>query len=199
MKTKITTDNMTLSISKVKAAKWTITAKSVEGFESLRAVIGRIGYGVKKRHPNLAALTATDGSNRLTVQEQDIINVIDLNEDTILYRDVPSDDEIIHVGQFPTRQHNNFIRLSYDTVSRQLTLTMKCYSTLVSLLSPDSRSYLYNQNMVTGTVFVLINNRVWKVSRVNRENNHSLLCDPDNAADTMWVHNDVVEENEIVD
>lgn len=76
---------------------------------------------------------------------------------------------------------------------------MKCYSTLVSLLSPDSRSYLYNQNMVTGTVFVLINNRVWKVSRVNRENNHSLLCDPDNAADTMWVHNDVVEENEIVD
>jgi hypothetical protein len=53
--------------------------------------------------------------------------------------------------------------------------------------------------MVTGTVFVLINNRVWKVSRVNRENNHSLLCDPDNAADTMWVHNDVVEENEIVD
>jgi hypothetical protein len=53
MKTKITSDNMTLSISKVKAAKWTITATSVEGFESLRAVIGRIGYGVKKGTPIL--------------------------------------------------------------------------------------------------------------------------------------------------
>jgi hypothetical protein len=114
VKTKITTDNMTPSAAKVKAAKWTITAHNVEGLQSLglRAIIGPIGYGIKKKHPNPSAIDTVDGSNRLTVQEQDLIRVVDLNDDNILYCDCPSDDERINVGQFPLRQPNNFIRLS---------------------------------------------------------------------------------------
>jgi hypothetical protein len=69
---------MTLSAAKVKAAKWTITAHNVEGLQSLRAIIGPIGYETKKKHPNLSAINAVDGSNCLTVQEQDLICVVDL-------------------------------------------------------------------------------------------------------------------------
>jgi hypothetical protein len=166
VETKITTDNLTLSIAKVKSTKWTVTANTIKGFESLRRVIGRIGYGVQKWHPNLAASTATDGSNCCTVQvqEQDLIHVVDLNDNNILYCDGMSDDEAINVGQYPQSQHNRFIRLSYDSVNRQLTLTMRCFSTLVSLLSLESRIYLYSNNMVIASIFVLINNLVWKVS-----------------------------------
>jgi hypothetical protein len=75
---------------------------------------------------------------------------------------------------------------------------MKCYLTVVSLLSPESRSYLYNNNIVLGSIFVLYNNRVWTVSRVNRVSNQTLLCNQDNG-DTIWVDNAIVEENEIND
>jgi hypothetical protein len=73
---------------------------------------------------------------------------------------------------------------------------------VVSLLSPESRSCLYNNNMVLGSIFVLYNNRVWTVSRsrVNRVSNQTLLllCNQDNG-DTIWVDNAIVEENEIND
>lgn len=108
-----------------------------------------------------------------------------------------SDDEAINVGQYPQSQQNNFIRLSYDSVNRQLTLTMRCFSTLVSLLSPQSRFYLYSNNMVIASIFVLINNRVWKVSRVNKQTNTTLLFNPDNESESMWVDTSIVEENVI--
>jgi hypothetical protein len=181
----------------VKSTKWTVTANTIEGFESLRRVIGRIGYGVQKWHPNSAASTATDGSNCCTVQEHDLIHVVDLNDNNILYRDGMSDDEAINVGQYPQSQQNNFIRLSYDSVNRQLTLTMRCFSTLVSLLSPQSRIYLYSNNMAIASIFVLINNRVWKVSRVNKQTNTTLLFNPDNESESMWVDTSIVEENVI--
>ena len=195
VKTKITTDNLTLSIAKVKSTKWTITANSIEGFDSLRRVVGRIGFGVKKRHPTLAALTANDGSNRLTVQEQDLIHIVDLNDNNILYRGGMSDDEAIHVGQFPERQHDNFIRLSYDTVTRQLILTMKCFSTLVSLLSPESRTYLYSNNVDISSVYALINNRVWKVVQMNKHTNVTMLLNPDDETETIWIDSSIVQEN----
>jgi hypothetical protein len=199
VKTKIRTDNLKLSIAKVKSTKWTITANSTEGFDSLQRVIGRIGIGVKKWHPTLAAFSDHDGSNRLTVQEQDLIHLVDLNDNNILYREGTSDDEAIHVGQYPARQHDNFIRLSYDTVTRQLGLTMKCFSTLVSLLSPESRTYLYSNNVAISSVFALINNRVWKVVQINKYTHVTMLLNPDNESETIWVDSSIVEENLIDD
>jgi hypothetical protein len=196
-KSKITEDNMTLSVAKSKATKWTITAKNVDGFEAIRSVIGRIGYGVKKKHPNLSSLSANDGSNRLTVQEQDTIHIVDLHDNAVLYRDQSEDDDIIYTGDNPLRPANNFIRLTYDSVNRILTLTVKCYTTLVSLLSPDSRVYLRRNNIVTGAVYVLHNNRVWKVIRVSKIEERTMLCDPDNEYDTIWLANDAVEKNEV--
>jgi hypothetical protein len=193
VKTKITTDNLTLSIAKVKSTKWTITANSTKGFDSLRRVIGRIGIGVKKRHPTLAALSANDGS------KQDLIHLVDLNDNNILYREGTSDDEAIHVGHYPARQHGNFIRLSYDTVTQQLSLTMKCFSTLVSLLSPESRTYLYSNNVAISSVFALINNRVWKVVQINKYMHVTMLLNPDNKSETIWIDSSIVEENLIDD
>jgi hypothetical protein len=145
-KSKITEDNMTLSVAKSKATKWTITTKNVDGFVAICSVIGRIGYGIKKKHPNLSLLTANNGSNRLTVQEQDTIHIIDLHDNAALYRDQTEDDDVIYTGDNPLRLENNYLRLTYDSVNRILSLTVKCYTTLVSLLSPDLRVYLRRNN-----------------------------------------------------
>ena len=193
-KVRITTDNMTLSVGRQISTKWTITARNIEGFESLRSVIGRIGYGVKKKHPNLSAINATDGSNRMSVQEQDLIHIVDLNEHNILYANATEDSDI---GSSARRPTSNCIRMTYDSGSRQLTLTIKCYSTLVSLLSSDSRLYLQNNNVVTGVVYVMHQNRVWKVIRVCKDTDSSLMCDPDDESQTMWLDNDDVAANEI--
>jgi len=74
---------------------------------------------------------------------------------------------------------------------------VKCYSTLVSLLSDDAKSYLRSNNVVTGNVFVLLESRVWKVSRVNRANEKTLLCDPDDETESIWVNNAVVVTNQV--
>jgi hypothetical protein len=194
-KVKITTDNLTLSVDKVKCTRWAVTARTVEGFEALREVIGRVGYGLKKRHPNLSAINSNDGRNRLTVQEHDLIHVVHLDEHEVLYND-NSMSELTHVNT-PTRPPTNFIRLAYDSLNRQLSLTIRCYSTLVSLLSADARSYLRSSNIVTGNVFVLYNNRVWKVIRNNQRAGQTLLAEADNDNNTVWVETSVVDANEI--
>jgi hypothetical protein len=91
-KVKITTDNMTLSVDKVKCTRWAISAKNVDGFQAMRSIIGRVGFGVKKKHPNLSAIQRNDGSNRLTIQEHDLIHIVDLDETQILYRDESVED-----------------------------------------------------------------------------------------------------------
>jgi hypothetical protein len=108
-KVKITTDNLTLSVNKIKCTRYAVTARNVEGFDALRTVIGRVGYGVKKKHPNMSAIEANNGSNRLTVQEHDLIHVVHVNEDEVLYRD-SSFEDVTHVCN-PTRPALNFIRL----------------------------------------------------------------------------------------
>jgi hypothetical protein len=143
------------------------------------------------------SLTANDGSNRLTVQEHDTIHIVDLHDNAVLYRDQTEDDDIIYTGNNPLRPENNYIRLTYDSVNRILSLTVKCYSTLVSLLSPDSRVYLRRNNIVTGAVYVLHHNRVWKVIRVSKIEERTMLCDPDNESETIWLDNNIVEENEV--
>lgn len=149
----------------------------------------------QKKHPNLGAINKNDGSNRLTIQEHDLIHIVDLDESEVLYRD-ESVEDLVHVHA-PTRPQSNFIRISYDTINQQLCLTVKCYSTLVSLLSDDAKSYLRSNNVVTGNVFVLLDNRVWKVSRVDRANEKTLLCDPDDETESIWVDNAVVVTNEV--
>jgi hypothetical protein len=195
MKVKVTTDNLTLSVDKVNCTRYVITAKNVDGFDVVRSIIGRVGCGVKKKHPNLGAINKNDGSNRLTIQEHDLIHIVDLDESEVLYRD-ESVEDLVHVHT-PTRPQSNFIRISYDTINQQLCLTVKCYSTLVSLLSDDAKSYLRSNNVVTGNVFVLLDNRVWKVSRVDRANEKTLLCDPDDETESIWVDNAVVVTNEV--
>jgi hypothetical protein len=91
--------------------------------------------------------------------------------------------------------HDNFIRLSYDTVTRQLILTMKCFSTLVSLLSPESRTYLYSNNVDISSVYALINNRVWKVVQMNKHTNVTMLLNPDDETETIWIDSSIVQEN----
>jgi hypothetical protein len=156
-------------------------------------VVGRVGYGVKKKHPNLSAINANDGSNRLTVQEQDLIHLVHVDEEEVLLQD-NSFEGVTHICN-PTRPVSNFVRLSYETQYNQLSLTMKCFSSLVSLLSDDVRSFLRTNNIVTGSVFVLHNNRVWKLVRVRDE--ESLLAEADDESNTIWLANSIVEENEI--
>ncbi len=101
---------MTLSVAKTKSTKWSITAINVDGFEAFRSVIGRIGYGIKKKHPNIPAINSNDGSNRLTIQEQDLIHNVDLDEDNILYRATMLDHDIVSSSN--SRPNSNFIRLT---------------------------------------------------------------------------------------
>lgn len=112
-KVKITTDNLTLLVDKAICTRYAITARNVSGFDALRAVVGRVGYGVKKKHPNLSAINANDGSNRLTVQEQDLIHLVHVDEEEVLLQD-NSFEGVTHVCN-PTRPVSNFVRLSYET------------------------------------------------------------------------------------
>jgi hypothetical protein len=193
-KVKITTDNLTLSVNKINCTRYAITARNVAGFDALSAVIGRVGFGIKKKHPNLSAIEANDGSNRLTVQQHDLVHVVHIDETEVLYRDPSFFENVTHVCN-PTRPASNFIRMTYETHTNQLALTMKCYSSLVSLLSDDAKSFLRSNNIMTGSVHVLHNNRVWRLIRVRE--GQSLLGDADDDNNTIWVDNSVVEENEI--
>jgi hypothetical protein len=147
-KVKITTDNLTLSVDKAICTRYAITARNVSGFDALRAMVGRVGYGVKKKHPNLSAIDANDGSNRLTVQEQDLIHLVHVDKEEVLLQDNSFFEGVTHVCN-PTQPVFNFVRSSYETQYNQLSLTMKCFSSLVSLLSDDVRTFLRTNNIVT--------------------------------------------------
>eukprot|EP00956_Cyclotella_meneghiniana_P009161 scaffold12557_cov75-Cyclotella_meneghiniana.AAC.5 len=93
VRTPITIDNLTMSVGRSTTKKFTVVAKDIAGFEVLQSLITRIGLGVRKRHPKLSTIEARDGSNILTVQEQDTIHVVDIDSNQVLYRDVDSDGD----------------------------------------------------------------------------------------------------------
>jgi hypothetical protein len=50
---------------------------------------------------------------------------------------------------------------------------------------------------ISEETIVLHNNRVWKVMRVRKIEEQIMICDSDNVSDTIWLDNNVVEENEV--
>ena len=195
VRTPITTDNLTLSVARTTTKKFTVVAKDVAGFEVLRSLITRIGLGVKKRHPKLSTIEARDGSNIRTVQEQDTIHVVDIDSNQVLYRDADSDGYDSDTTQSPP---TNWIRLTYDYASKQIGITIKCYSSVVSLLSSECRRYLHSNNIISREEYVLHEGQLWKVLKVSRETNETLLCNPSNVSETITVCNDdIADENRI--
>ena len=189
---RISTDNMTLSIGKADTVKWIVRAEDIDGFKAMRTVMSNVGYGVKKRHPTLSALYATDGSNCLTVQEQDTIHLVDIDAQSVLYR-VGCDDDSF--SSEPIHSSSNFVRLSYDYLTKQVSVGIKCYTTVVSLLSTESRHYLHRNNIVSGAVYVLFESRIWKV--VRSLNGQTILCAPNDEGDTVVVSDDYARDNAI--
>ena len=195
VRTPITTDNLSLSVARSTTKKFTVVAKDIAGFEALRSLITRIGLGVKKRHPKLSTIEARDGSNILTVQEQDTIHVVDIDSNEVLYRDVDSDgDDYETTPSTPT----NWIRLTYDYATKQIGITIKCYTSVVSLLSSECRRYLHSNNIVSREEYVLYEGQLWKVLKVSRQLNQTILCNPSNENETVTVSNDeITDENRI--
>ena len=195
VRTPITTDNLSLSVARSTTKKFTVVAKDIAGFEALRSLITRIGLGVKKRHPKLSTIEARDGSNILTVQEQDTIHVVDIDSNEVLYRDVDSDgDDYETTPSTPT----NWIRLTYDYATKQIGITIKCYTSVVSLLSSECRRYLHSNNIVSREEYVVYEGQLWKVLKVSRQLNQTILCNPSNENETVTVSNDeITDENRI--
>ena len=88
--TKITIDNLTLSVSIVKTNMWVISAIYFKGFDSRSDLSLDVcmGYGVKKSHPISNSISpyffliTTD----VPLQIQDIIQTFDVKDDMILTR-----------------------------------------------------------------------------------------------------------------
>lgn len=90
-----------------------------------------------------------------------------------------------HKDMFPEEFQRS--RLTYDYITKQIGITIKWYTTVVSLLSPDSRHYLHNNNIVSWALYVLHNGKLKKVLRVNQALNENLLCDPHDESDMAIV------------
>jgi hypothetical protein len=143
--TKVTTDDLTLSLSHAKGNLWVITATCCEGFKSLRSVIGNVGYGVQKSHPasnNYASAYFTNQT--LTLQDEDIIRTVDVNDDMILSKSNLEQLEENHSYW----NDENYIRLQYDTVHRELTITINFTTIKLSDLSADTHTFLTSNNNV---------------------------------------------------
>lgn len=190
----ITLDNLTLSVAQTITTKYTLFASNIIGFDAMRCFISRVGLGVKKRHPKLSTINSHDGSNKLTVQEQDTIHIVDVDANSVLYR---NSDEYGSDSDASTDQPTNWIRLSYDYVTKHIGITIKCYTTVVSLLSPDSRHYLHDNNIVSRASYVFYDGRLMKVLSVDRTTNETILCDPNNEHDTATVTNDYADQNSL--
>ena len=83
----ITQDNLTLSVCKSNTTKYTVLASNITGFNFLCCFIARVGLGVKKRHPKLTTINTNNGngSNTLTLQEQDTIQLVDVESCRVCY------------------------------------------------------------------------------------------------------------------
>jgi hypothetical protein len=53
--------------------------------------------------------------------------------------------------------------------------------------------------MAISSVYALINNRVWKVGQINKYTHITMLYNPDNESETIWIDSSIVEENLIDD
>ena len=149
---------------------------------------------MKKRHPKLTSINSHDGSNKLNVQEQDTIHIVDVDSHSVLYR---NSDEYGSDSEASTDQPTNWIRISYDYVTKHVGITIKCFTTVVSLLSPDSRRYLHNNNIISQASYVFYDGRLMKVLSVNHHANETILCDPNNEDDTVTVTNDYAVQNSL--
>ena len=80
-------DNLTLSVCKSNTTKYTVLASNITGFEALCCFITRVGLGVKKRNPKLTTVNTNtgNGSDTLTVQEQDTIHLVDVESCRVCY------------------------------------------------------------------------------------------------------------------
>jgi hypothetical protein len=133
--TKVTSDNLTLSVSNAKANVWFITASCYEGFESLRSVIGNVGYGVKKSHPASSIFASAFFRNQtLTLQDHDIIRTVDVKDDMILTKNNLEELEENHSYW----NDENYIRLLYDSVNCELNNTCPSFTTTIWKVYIDS-------------------------------------------------------------
>jgi hypothetical protein len=163
---------LSLGCAAVSMQRHIISACNADAFNVLRRYFPNCGVGIKKRHPPLSSINKGDGSNQLTLQNHDIINIVDIDY-----------DQFDHDMDSTTNDSGcqNFVKIAYDVRLRRCSISIKFYSALVSLFSQDIVAYLQTTNVLPGPdVFVEIDGDVWKILTVNEMNGTTTLQHLDN-------------------
>jgi hypothetical protein len=103
----------------------------------------KVGYGVKKSHPASNIFASAYFTNQtLTLQDNDIIQTVDVKDDMILTKNnlEQLDDNHSYWND------ENYIKLHYDTVNYELTITINFATISLSELSTDTCTFLTSNN-----------------------------------------------------